>query len=224
MAKVHISTKRVLIDKANARIVAVTGVAAFIVVFALVASKTLVSQAAYQNRVIGSDKQALTQLKADISATSSLVTSYQAFVNTPQNVIGGNPHGNGGKDGDNGQIVLDALPSQYDFPALATSLEKLLNSQDVQIQSITGIDEELTQQSDQTSSSPQPVAMPFQVSVQGHYQEIQNLVGSFGKSIRPFQIQTMELSGDENNMKLTITAQTFYQPEKVLDITKKVIQ
>jgi hypothetical protein len=224
MAKVHISTKRVLIDKANARIVAVTGVAAFIVVFALVASKTLVSQAAYQNRVIDSNKKALTQLKSDISATSSLVTSYQAFVNTPQNVIGGDPNGNGAKDGDNGQIVLDALPSQYDFPALATSLEKLLISQKVQIQSITGIDEELTQQTDQTSPSPQPVAMPFQVSVQGNYQAIQNLVSIFGKSIRPFQIQTMQLSGSESDMKLTITAQTFYQPEKVLDITKKVIQ
>ncbi len=224
MAKVHISTKRVLIDKANTRIVAVTGVAAFVVVFALVASKTLVSQAAYQNRLINANKQALSQLKTDISTTSQLVNSYQAFVNTPQNVIGGNPQGSGPKDGDNGQIVLDALPSQYDFPALATSLEKLITSQKLQIQSITGTDEELTQQSDQSSPNPTPVPMPFQISVVGNYQAIQSLVDVFNRSIRPFQIQTLQLSGSENAMTLTISAQTYYQPQKTLQITKKVIQ
>jgi Pilus assembly protein, PilO len=224
MAKVHVSTKRLMIDKTNARIVAVTAVAAFVVVFALVASKTLISQAAYQNRVIGADKQALSQLKSDIQATNTLVTAYQAFVNTPQNVIGGNPGGTGNKDGDNGKIVLDALPSQYDFPALVTSLEKLMTSQNVQIQSISGTDDELDQQSDQSSPDPQPVPMPFQISVTGNYQNIQHLISAFGKSIRPFQIQTLQLSGDETDMTLTLSAQTYYQPQKTLNITKKVIQ
>ncbi len=224
MAKMHVSTKRLMIDKTNARIVVITAVAAFIVVFTLVASKTLISQATYQNRVITADKQALTQLKSDIQATNTLVTSYQAFVGTSQNVIGGNPHGSGSKDGDNAQIVLDALPSEYDFPALATSLEKLLTSQHVQIQSITGTDDEVSQQSTKSSPKPQPVAMPFQVSVTGNYQAVQSLVSAFGKSIRPIQIQTMQLSGDQSSMSLTISAQTFYQPQKTLSITQKAIQ
>lgn len=224
MAKVQLRSKRLLVDKTNGRIVAVTAIAAFLVVFALVASRTLISQAAYQNRLIGADKKALNQLKADKTASTQLTNSYQAFVGQPQNVLGGNPNGTGSQDGNNSKIVLDALPSQYDFPAMAASLEKLLTSENVQIQSITGTDEELTQQSDQTSPNPQPVAMPFQVAVTGNYQAIQNLIAAFGNSIRPFQIQTVELSGGESNMTLTLSAQTFYQPAKVFSITKETVQ
>jgi hypothetical protein len=224
MAKERLSTKRVLIDKTNSTIVAMTATAAFVVIFALIASKTLVSQAAYQNRIIDAKKTAVSQLKNDIQATSSLVTAYKAFVDTPQNVIGGDPNGTGAKDGDNAKVVLDALPSKYDFPALATTLEKLLTSQNVQIQSITGTDDELAQSGDQTSADPKPVAMPFQLSVTGDYQSIQKLIDTFGSSIRPFQIQTMELSGGQSNMTLTLTAQTYYQPEKVFSIQKETIR
>ena len=224
MAKLQLSTKRVLIDKTNSRIVAYTAAAAFMVVFALVSSRTLIGEAMYQSRLISAKKQSVSQLKTDIQSTSNLVTAYKAFVGTPQNVIGGNPTGNGSKDGDNAKIVLDALPSKYDFPALATSLEKLLTSQNVQIQSISGTDDEVAQSNDQSSSNPSPVAMPFQISVTGNYQQIQNLVKTFNLSIRPFQIQTMQISGNESSMTLTMTAQTFYQPEKVFNVTQKVVQ
>jgi hypothetical protein len=224
MAKLQISTKRILIDKTNSRIVIYTSIAAFMVVFTLVASKTLISQAMYQNRVISAKRTAVTQLKTDISSTSNLVTAYKAFVSTPQNVIGGDPNGSGPKDGDNGKIVLDALPSKYDFPALATSLESLLSSQNVQIQSISGTDQEVAQQNDQSSGNPQPVTMPFQISVSGNYQSIQNLISAFNSSIRPFQIQTMLFSGNDGNMTLTMTAQTYYQPEKVFSVTKEGVR
>src|SRR5579875_2370206 len=118
------SQKRVLIDKANSRVVVVTSAAAFIVVFCLVAAHTLFSQLLYQNRIISAKKQALSQLRTDTTAVSQLDNSYVAFVSTPQNVLGGSSSGTGSQDGNNAQIVLDALPSKYDFPALATSLEK----------------------------------------------------------------------------------------------------
>lgn len=224
MPKMQLSTKRILIDKTNTKIVIYTAIAAFMVVFTLVAAKSLISQAMYQNRVISAKKTAVSQLKTDIQSTSNLVTAYKAFVSTPQNVIGGDPNGSGPKDGDNAKVVLDALPSKYDFPALATSLEKLLTSQNVQIQSISGTDQEVAQAGDQSSGNPSPVAMPFQISVTGDYQSIQNLVAAFNASIRPFQVQTMLLSGDQSNMTLTMTAQTFYQPEKVFNVSKKVVK
>ncbi|HEY1835614.1 MAG TPA: type 4a pilus biogenesis protein PilO [Candidatus Saccharimonadales bacterium] len=224
MAKLQLSTKRVLIDKTNSKIVVYTAIAAFMVVFTLVASKTLVSQAMYQNRVISAKKMAVSRLKTDIQQTSSLTTAYEAFVGTPQNVLGGNPTGTDAQDGNNAKIVLDALPSQYDFPAMASSLEKLLTGQKVQIQSITGTDDEVAQSADQSSSNPSPVAMPFQISVTGNYKAIQNVVAAFNASIRPFQIQTMQLSGNESNMTLTMSAQTFYQPQKTFNVSTKVVQ
>lgn len=225
MANAAPSTKRALIDKANTRIVVYVSVAAFILVFSLVATKTLISQAAYQNRVISAKRVAVDQLKSDISASSQLQTSYNAFVSTSQNAIGGNPNGSGLQDGNNAKIVLDALPSNYDFPGLTTSLEKLLTAQSgVSINSISGTDEEATQGTNLSSSNPQPQPIPFSVTVTGDYGGLQGVINTFERSIRPIQVQTLSLSGTGNNISMTVTAQTYFQPAKSLNINKKEIK
>jgi Tfp pilus assembly protein PilO len=219
-----VSTKRMLIDKANARIVGYVSVAAFILVFSLVATKTLISQAAYQNRVIGAKRDAVNQLKADIAATAQLKTAYKAFTGTSQNVLGGNPDGEGSTDGNNAKIVLDALPSSYDFPGLTTSLESLLGSQNVKIDSIAGTDDEVAQSTNTSSVSPLPVPIPFSVAIEGNYQGVQNVVNAFERSIRPMQIQSMNISGGQDRLTLDIIAQTYYQPAKSLNIKKEVVK
>lgn len=224
MARINSSsTKRSLISKASSTMVLTTTLAAFVVVFCLVASKTLLSQANYQNKVIGVKKDAVSQLKDNIAARDSLVTSYQAFVDTPQNILGGDPSGSGEQDGDNAKLVLDSLPSKYDFPALATSLEKMINAQGLQIVGITGTDQEV-QEKGKTEGAPQAVAMPFEIQVSGSYEAVQGLVRMFGNSIRPFQIQTIELGGSQTNMTATINAQTFYQPEKTFKVQTEVLR
>jgi len=214
-----------LINKANTRIVIYVSVAAFILVFSLVATKTLVSQAAYQNRVITAKRAAVNQLKADIAATSKLKSSYDAFVNTPENALGGNPHGTGAQDGDNAKIVLDALPSSYDFPGLTTALDNLLSAQNgIKINSISGTDDELNQANNQSSSSPQASPIPFSVSVTGNYASMQNVINVFEHSIRPIQVQAVQMNGASNGLTMNVTAQTYYQPAKSLNINKKVVQ
>lgn len=217
-------TKRGLVNKTNSTIVAVTAVAAFIIIFLLVISKTLLSQAMYQNRVVAQKKGALTLLKADITASKALVESYSTFNSATQNIIGGSSTGSGANDGPNSRIILDALPSSYDFPALVTSLEKIIANRGLTIQSIQGIDDEVAQQNNQTSTTPKPIAMPFQVTINGNYKALQGLIDDFQNSIRPFQILTQSFSGGENNMTLTLKAQTFYQPAKVLNIGSKVVK
>jgi hypothetical protein len=225
MAKTASLTKRALIGKANSTIVVATATAAFLIVFCGVASKTLISQASYQTRVIAAKKKALSTLQSDLNARDSLVASYKTFVGTPQNVLGGNPDGSGDQDGDNAKIVLDSLPSKYDFPALTTSLEKLITSQGLNIQGITGVDEEITQAVNQAAAGePQPIALPFQVQVSGSYESIKSLVNVFERSIRPIQVQKIEINGSEGSMIATIDAQTFYQPEKTLNILSEVVK
>lgn len=224
MAKTASFTKRALITKANSTIVLSTAVAAFVVMFCAIASKTLISQASYQSRVIDSKKKALSTLKSDLDARDSLVSSYKSFVGTPQNVLGGNPDGTGDKDGDNAKIVLDSLPSKYDFPALTTSIAKLVNAQGLTILGITGTDEELTQAANQSSAEPAPIVMPFQVQVSGSYDSIKAFVGDLEHSIRPIQVTKIELSGSEGSMTAIIDAQTYYQPEKGLNIKTEVVK
>jgi hypothetical protein len=203
--------------------VVVTSIACFVVVFGLVASASLVNQLSYQNRVKSADNVALSRLKNDIRATQSLEKAYNTFTGGSTNIIGGNPAGSGPQDGTNVKIILDALPSAYDYPAMATSLENILTSQGVQIQSITGTDQAASQ-TNQSSASPSPQPMPFQVAVSGNYTAIQNVVNAFEHSIRPFQIQTMELSGDQTQLNLTIAAQTYWQPAQNLNISTEIIQ
>jgi hypothetical protein len=217
-------TKRALIDKANTTTVAAAAIAAFLVVFCLVSGRALLSQAMYQNRVISAKKDTLKQLNKNLEARDDLVKSYEAFVGTSQNVIGGNPSGSGDRDGDNAKIVLDALPSKYDFPALASSLEKLAGTQGLQLDTIVGTDDEVAQAGNETNATPVPVPMDFEVTVKGAYQQVQGLTETFEKSIRPIQVQKIVMNSTEGNVSATITAQTFYQPEKKLELRKKVVK
>lgn len=222
--------KRALIDKTNSTIVIVVSVAAALTAFAGVATKTLISQANYQNKVISAKRTAVDQLKADIEAVGTLKTSYDAFLSTSQNVIGGNPVGTGQQDGDNAKIVLDALPSFYDFPTLTTNLETLIGSVtagggSIKINSISGVDDEVAQSENTQSSNPEPIAIPFSVSVSGNYDAVKGVVDVFERSIRPIQILSFAVLGqDGSNLTLNIEAQTYYQPAKSLKIQSKVVE
>lgn len=220
-----ITSKRVLINKANSSLVAIAGIAAFISVFSLVASKTLFSQLAYQNRVLNQKHATVARLRSNITAANQLETSYKAFTTTTTNVINGDANGTGERDGNNAKIILDALPSNYDFPALTTSLEKLITSTNgLKINSITGTDDEVAQAANTSSGTPKSVAMPFTITVDGSYAAIQELIGKFEHSIRPIQVQSITLTGDQTDLTMTLTAQTFYQPAKSLAIGTKVVK
>lgn len=218
-----LSNKHFEISQANTSIFTIVAVCSVVVVFSLMASRALLQQRTYQNRVIDKKKTALNQLKANNQAVTGLVNSYEALVTAPENVIGGSASGSGDKDGDNAKIVLDALPSKYDFPALASSLEKILESKKYDLNGITGTDDEVNQQQP-TSGSPQPVEIPFDLNVTGKYASIQELVKILERSIRPFYITNLNISGTDSALTIGIGAKTYYQPGKNLDIKKETVQ
>lgn len=223
MAK-QLFSHRTLIDKANKSLILTVGTATFVVIFSLIALKTLLSQAAYQNRVISKKREAVKVLKSDISVSQQLASAYQAFQSTSNNSIGGLTDGTGPRDGSNSKIVLDALPSKYDFPALATNVEALVASQGVRLSSITGTDDEVAQMANTTSGTPTPVTMPFELSVQGDYEHTKALVLAFERSIRPMHINSISISGSQANLSTSIKAETAYQPAKTFNIKKEVIK
>jgi len=79
--------------------------------------------------------------------------------------LDGTHGGSGDNDGSNSKIILDALPSTYDFPALASSLEKLLASKGVPVSSLSGTDDQLNQETNTSSPTPAPVPMPFLIFI-----------------------------------------------------------
>lgn len=222
MAKLELSSKRLQISKANLYIVTIVSVACFISIFALVASKSLLGQRSYQAKVIHQKVAAKKQLQANLAARNTLVSQYKAFVSTDSNIIGGSTAGSGDRDGDNAKIVLDALPSKYDYPALATSLEKLLTSSGLAITNIGGTDDEVNQSA--TSGAPTPIEVPFTISFDGEPQNTKDFLGVLQRSIRPVQVQQITITGNDVKLSTNITAKTYYQPEKKLTITKEVVK
>lgn len=219
MAKQDLSLKRIAIDKDNTTIVVAVGLAVFLVIFSIMASNALIKQMSYQSGVISKKKDALKTLKKNEQEVDKLKTSYQAFADSQQNVLSGSATGTGDKDGDNPRIILDALPSKYDFPALATSLEKVFKPYG--IESITGTDDEVTQASAAASEAPQAVEIPFTVTVNSSPQNIKQLLETFEKSIRPMNVKKVKMSGETNSIKVTIDSKTYFQPQKKFDIKKE---
>lgn len=159
MAQVRLSSKHIQVDKANAVIIGSLATAVFVVIFSVVAIKALLNQSAYYRRVSSKKEKALKVLKENNESVSKLSESYRQFIAQNPNAIGGNSTGTGDRDGDNAKLVLDALPSKYDFPAMVTSLDKLLTG--FTVEAISGNDEEVAQGSAAANGSPQAIEMPF---------------------------------------------------------------
>lgn len=218
------SAKHLLINKANTTMLVTVAVGAFVAVFSLVGSKALLNQQSYQSRVIAKKTDAKEQLDKNVRAVEELLVTYEKFASSPVNVLGGDPSGAEELDGDNTKIILDALPSKYDFPALTTSLEKILIDRGLVIQGIEGLDDEIAQQEIESTATPESVEMPFTITAKGNYLTVQEAIDALHRSIRPFNIGILILEGSDGDLQLTVTGTTYYQPERGLTIEKKVVR
>ena len=220
--KSELSLKKVALSKANVQIVAYTSAAAFITVFCLVAANYFLGIRSYQSKIITADNIAYNQLKADVTAKNKLVSDYENFVQQSPNILG-SANTNSGYIYNNATIILDALPSRYDFPALTSTIAKILQSGNFNVTAIGGTDASATT-SNAASSNPQPVAIPFSFTITNtSYQSIQGLFQLLQNSIRPMQIDNITLSGTDASMTLTVSAHTYFQPGKEFKISTETI-
>jgi hypothetical protein len=210
----QLSTKHVLVDKANTAVIVAAALAAAIVVFSLFASKALIDKISYQNKVISKRSAANEQLEKNIAAKDQLVASYTAFSDSPESVLG-TPESNS-------KIVLDALPSKYDFPALATSLDGIITGAGMSVESISGSDQETT--AEQSNVNPQPVTIPFEFGAKGSYEATQKLINDLQRSIRPFRIISIDFTASDGGIiSVKVIGETYYQPAKDLGIQNKKV-
>lgn len=210
----QLSSKHVLVDKANTTVIVTAAIAAAVVVFSLFASKALIDKISYQNKVISKRSSANEQLEKNLDATDQLVASYTAFNDSPESVIG--------TAESNSKVVLDALPSKYDFPALNTSIDGIITGAGMSVESIAGSDQEVS--AEQSSINPQPVAVPFEFTAKGSYEAAQKLITDLQRSIRPFKIISIDFTASEGGaISVTVVGETYYQPAKDLGIENKKV-
>ncbi|HEX5447620.1 MAG TPA: hypothetical protein VFW90_00200 [Candidatus Saccharimonadales bacterium] len=225
---VNVKTKSLQIDKTQSKILGVVVAATVVSIFCLTGAKVLIGKALYQQRVISARNSSAKQLSADVKDAGTLTTQYNdVFLGTDsENIIGGDaqaPDTAAPPDGDNGKIVLDALPTTYDFPALLTSLSNLLGSDGMGAQSIGGSDQSTTVNST-PSYNPQAQQIDLTITGSTTYSGASRLLKDLEKSIRPFDITHLTLSGDQSNLAVSMDLSTYYQPAKTLIIPSKEIQ
>jgi len=241
-----------MIDKANTTIVIAVAVAAATLAFSLVTARSLLIKRSYQSKVISVQEKARDQLEENIDNIDVLAASYSEFVNRPENIIGGDSEGEGDQDGDNAKIIIDALPGRYDFPALISSIEKILIDRNYLIQSLGGNDqppgegdvassgdvdasvadgdtgESGTDSEDEEFVEVTPIEMPFEMTALGPYTSMVDLLKVFERSVRPIVVNQITFTAGDgsagNQVEMTVEGQSFFQPEKTLDIKYEVVK
>ncbi len=209
-----LSSKRLQIDKSNTKVLIYISLAVVALVFALVASLSLWKQIQYQNKVLSLRNKAVDQLEKNKKATAQLQAQYVAFDTATESIIGNSDA--------NSKVVLNALPSKYDFPALITSLDNLAQkTPGISLDALGGTDEQLTAQ--QSSTEPQPVEIPLTLSGQGSYDSVKQFIKNIERATRPIKVKTISISGGEGSMKADVVAVTQYQPLKLLEIKKEKV-
>ncbi|MBI4034740.1 hypothetical protein HY380_02470 [Candidatus Saccharibacteria bacterium] len=227
--KLAIPTKRLQIDKAQQTILMVVAGAVVVSIFSLVSAKRLLSEASFQRQVVNSKRDAAKQLSQDVAAANQLTSRYATiFANSSEstNVLGGRNTSSSNAlppDGDNPRIVLNALPSVYDFPALISSVSRILSGAGISNPSISGTDQSATT-NDAPTFSPQPQPINLSVSGSGSFYNVKKLIRDLERSIRPFDVTNLQLSGSNANMTISLNLTTYYQPAKALTISTETVQ
>lgn len=226
--KTNLNTKPLQLDKTQQTILGAVVGATIVTVFCLTSAKVLFGEALYQQRVINARNSSVKQLNDNIKNAGTLSSQYNSvFLGSDgENIIGGNSAAGDNAvppDGDNGKVVLDALPTTYDFPALLTSMSKLLGNDGVGAQSIGGTDQATTIDSSPTYN-PSPSPITLSIAGASTYAGSKQLLTDLERSIRPFDVSRLSLTGNQSNMSISMDLTTYYQPAKTLTIPSKEIK
>jgi hypothetical protein len=219
------SLKQLQIDKTSQKMIIFASIASFLLIFTLFSAKTLVARMNYQNKVINAKSIARNNLIKNVASNESLLSAYQNFNNATTNLMGLQTNSASVNSGNNAKLILDALPSEYDFPALATSLQGLLSSTGVTVSGLTGSDLSTGASS---GASSIPIAgttpIPFSFNVTGNSDNVLNTMKIFEKSIRPFQFKSFTISGSNASLSLSVNAETFYLPAQNFQVKMESVQ
>lgn len=203
------------------------GAIVMFIAFCLWGTKTMISRAIYVQKVVSANNKALNQINQDIKNASNLSSQYSGlFENSnPINFLGGTSDTSSQAvppNIDNARLALDALPTTYDYPALLAQVTKILTNKAISSPNISGTDQSALTSSIPTAN-PAPVAIKLSISGVGNYSTVQSVLRDLERSIRPFDVTNLQLSGTENNLTFTANVTTYFQPAKVLSISESSV-
>ena len=221
--------KRQQIENAGRSMFIWVAIASVAVSICLVAAQFLFQKWTYNNKVLDAKYKAAETLKKNIANATQLRDAVNALVsNDDLASVKTNT------DDPNTKSVLDALPSNFDATALATSLQKaILSRSGVTVEGISvPSDQEATTTGGSTgdtasnaaANTPTPKEMKFDVTVSGSYDKIRTMLLDMERTIRPMKVTAITLNGDDAAMTATVSGVTYYQPSKSASIKQEVVK
>ncbi|HET8689825.1 MAG TPA: hypothetical protein VFL81_00060 [Candidatus Saccharimonadales bacterium] len=221
--------KRQQIAQANKMIFIWVAVAAVAVSFCAVALQFLVREGLFNQKIINAKAATNRTLESNIASADQLKANVQALLaDTNLNAVRT-------KDTDNNlQVVLDALPTDGDSTSFATSLQTIVLvgagakvsqlSTSGQFSGDGGGDSSAGDLTDsgsliQTDAS----TLPFAAQINGTYKEVRGTLDDIAKTIRPINITTMNITGQDTDLSVTLNGNTFYLPAKTVSLGSKEI-
>lgn len=207
--------KRQEIAKANRMMFLwVTGASA-IVGIAAVLGITLYNKLTFNQTVIAEQAKTVSTLEANQEAAKQLIENARVL-DTNQNLRDARVDQN---DDNALQVILEALPSSENKAALGSSLQdKLLKLDGITIDSLSVGD------AGEAGASAGSVAIKFNfVAKATDRNKLFDLLKRLESSIRPVKILTLSLEEGQTDTTLTVSAESYYQPQVSIDLGEKTL-
>lgn len=198
--------------------------------FALVAGIFLVQVSAYNEKVMAEKQNTINNLDSNLNTASGLASEIRKL-DTNQLLAGLKAQ----SDDYAVQVVLDALPSDANSSALGASIQsKLLADidgltiQSLRVDPVLGIEStggNGSSFSNSSSSSVSSYAVNFGFSVSGSETALKQVLIRLESSIRTIDIISLKIEGQSTvNSVMTVQARAFYEPERSVVLTDKVVK
>jgi len=222
--------KRTQIAKANRTMFMWVAIVSVVVGIASVTSIFLVQKIIFNAKIQTEKNKTIATLKtdnnniADLEAQVRVLDTNQALIDskaspTDQPV----------------QVILDALPSDANSPALGASLQnKLLAGipgltlETLQVDPVAGVEslstDTTTVQAAPTSGSSDQSQITFRFSVSGPDTALKKVLTNLELSIRTIDVTSLKIESQGSNQLLTVEARAFYEPVRTVQLTDKVVK
>lgn len=159
-----------------------------VVVIAIFALRGLYGKLTLNNELLSKKRAAQTQLTDNLEALDSLKDQYASL-------------------GTKKKLILDALPTSPDFPAIVSMMENLSKNAAVALQSVT------PSESESAEETTGPIEYEFSATVSGGYESFKSFLKNVELSLRPLAITTMKINGTADLLTVEMTLVTYYQKE-----------
>ncbi len=208
--------KRQKITAANKAVFTWIVIASIVLGISGVLAQFMLRQLFFNNKI-------LTVLNKTDSNITKSVTAYDGLKTDVSKLVA-DTNLNALKKGNNStalQVVIDALPTEENRVALATSMQnEVLGPSGVTIETFAVIDQSVAPDTGaQALTGVQ--SFSFNFSVTGTYAQVQQAIRNMERSIRPITVQSLDIQGTDAKMKMSVVASTYYQPPTTVSVKEE---